>query len=660
MKKLIFTLFTLIAVQAAFSQTTYYWVGGTSPAAGAWNVGTNWNTALNGSGTARSTSVATDNLVFDGSNVGGSAPATGAVSVSLTSQTIGKLILQNNADVALSRNGSGGTTTLTIGDDPSGNDLVVFSGCTLRLKGLTGSMLIVLFSDAGPSNSPPATTSATALIYGNIILEEGNSTYQNRFTSRYKGAFVFTNGSSLRALAAYQYYPFGTSGSSTTPIAEGVVFESGSSYYYEGGLSPFGSNSTSFHVRFDPGSIFYFRAVPAANMFGSRSYADVVVENSATVTANGSLIKIDNFTVAAGATYITHTSGVTPIHGNIVVNGTLKVPDANPDRDNKIIISGSTAQTLSGTGTYSLADIVISNISSLTLQKAIVVDTITRVIGTLNPNGFTITGAGTISSKSPASVNISGNLNVDSFIVKNITDLTGIEAGMSVSGTNIPANTIVTNTSSSSGTITLSKAVTGSVTYASAATALTVFNNQGTVLPLRFGDVVANLNDGKTYINWKMYVEQDVIKYDIERSINGVEFNAIGSVAPGNNDYKFIDASPQKGNNFYRIKAVSRDGQARYSNILKVNNTRGKQEMSVYPNPVIGKSFSISLNGLSEGLYNLTLINLQGQQVMSKSVGYVQNNFNASISLSNNITPGLYTLVISSNDNQLKQSILIK
>jgi len=189
---------TLFAIHFAYAQTTYYWVGGTAPAAGGWSTSTNWNTALDGSGTAR-TSAATDILIFDGTNIGGATPATGAVSVSLTSQAIGKLVLQTGAEAALSSNGSGGTKTLTIGDDPGGDDLVVFAGCTLRIKGTGGSLLLLLANNAGGS---PATTSATAMIYGNVVIEEGTSSIQNRFTARLKNAFTFATGSSFRPLAA--------------------------------------------------------------------------------------------------------------------------------------------------------------------------------------------------------------------------------------------------------------------------------------------------------------------------------------------------------------------------------------------------------------------------------------------------------------------------
>jgi hypothetical protein len=655
MKRIIFTFIAFLPVLLGYSQTTYYWVGGTTPAAGAWNTGTNWNTALNGTGTTR-TAATTDILVFDGSNVGGTTPTTGAVTVSLTSQSIGKLILQNGADVALARNGAGGTSTLTIGDDPSGNDLVVFAGCKLRLKGTTGSLLLVLNSDAGASNAPPATTSATALIYGDVYLEEGTATIQNRFTSRFKGAFVFTAGSSLTTFAAYAYYPFGTTGSTTTPVNGGVVFETGSSYFYGGGLSPFGSNSTSFLVDFKQGSKFYFRAAPTTNMFGNRAYSDVVIDNNATVTADGSIARMDSLRIESGSTFITNVSGSTPISGHILNNGTLRVPAADPDRNNKIVMAGSTLQNISGTGTYTLADFIISNQSDVKLLKSVQVDTLTYILGKLDATTNGITGPGVTTVKSPASFNTTGRTVLDSFIVTNVADFTGIETGMSVTGAGIAPNTVVVNTSSANGTITLSTRMTAT----GATQALTIFNGQG-VLPVKFGNVTATLKNGTTKVSWSILTEENIVSYSVERSANGTSFNEIGSVrANKSGAYNFSDVNPFVGVNYYRVKAVGIDGASKYSTVLKVNNAKGGSEFAIYPNPVKGNVLSVQLTNLERGSYTLTLLNEVGQKTFSKMINHDGGSANQTISLPAGTKAGYYTMNIIGNNISLQHNVLVQ
>ena len=87
MKKIILVACILVSMIKSFGQTTYYWVGGVTGTTGSdWNTSTNWNTQLDGSGTARPTpsGVTTDILVIDGTNIGGATPTTGTITIKVS------------------------------------------------------------------------------------------------------------------------------------------------------------------------------------------------------------------------------------------------------------------------------------------------------------------------------------------------------------------------------------------------------------------------------------------------------------------------------------------------------------------------------------------------------------------------------------------------
>jgi hypothetical protein len=661
MKKLIFTLIAAIAVQFCFSQTTYYWVGGTAPSSTSFNSSTLWNTQLGGGGTARSTPLATDILIIDGSDVSDVAGTqTGAIVFSFSSPTTNtgpaQLKIVNGADVTFKRSGSGGTTTLNIGvgnasdNDP---DFVVSAGSKFRIAGLNGSLLVAL--DAV----------ATAEIYGDIYMMEnfndGTTAYQSRLTAKGVRSFHFMAGSSLNTSTAYAYYPFGSSGS-VVPAPYGVVFESGSVYNYGGGWSPFGGSSTNAVVEFKPGSKFYFHSTPvippsstSTNMFTNRNYPDVIIDNNTTVTADGSLIGMDSLRIENGSTFITNVSGSTPIRNHIVNNGVFRVPAADPDRNNKIVLVNSGLQNISGTGTYTFADFIISNQSNVKLLKSVQVDSLTNIFGTLDATTNTVTGSGTTTVKAPASVNTTGKLVADSFVVTNIPDMTGIETGMSVTGTGIPANTVITNTNTA-GTITLSKAITATT----ASQPLVIFNGQG-VLPVKFTAFTAALDGAKVKLTWNIATEDNVSGYVIERSANGKEFSSIASLKAAQlNTYSAIDEQPIKGANFYRIKAVDNDGRSTYTSVIKISTSNTKAEVSINPNPIAGRSFMLNLNNFSNDTYTLTVLNEGGQKVYTQSLGRVNGSSNTSINLPQTVKAGMYHVVISSNDQQVIQRIIIQ
>ena len=140
-----YLLFCLLLLSAsAFGQVTYYWVG-SAPTANA-NIGTltNWNTAQNGTGTARvSNTGATDILIFDGTNLGGATPVTGPVTVNAnTSITAGQLKFVNNADISMVRPTTG-TSTITLSGE-AGEDFVIDAGATLGLTSTIGSIRIAM------------------------------------------------------------------------------------------------------------------------------------------------------------------------------------------------------------------------------------------------------------------------------------------------------------------------------------------------------------------------------------------------------------------------------------------------------------------------------------------------------------------------------------
>jgi hypothetical protein len=126
------------------------------------------------------------------------------------------------------------------------------------------------------------------------------------------------------------------------------------------------------------------------------------------------------------------------------------------------------------------------------------------------------------------------------------------------------------------------------------------------------------------------------------------------------NSYNTIDQQPIKGVNFYRIKAVDNDARTTYSSIVKISTSNTKAEISINPNPVIGKSFMLNLNNVANDIYTVTLINGGGQKIYSQSLGRINGSANNSINLPQSIKPGMYSVVISSNDQQIIQRIIIQ
>ena len=258
MKKILLICSFLISV-AGFGQGTYYWVGGAN---GAWSTSTSWNTNLDGSGSPR-TANTSDRLIFDGSNIGGSSPATGMVTPLITaSQGMGQLILQNGAQVTLLRNNATtGTATMTInGDALPPDDLIIDASSTLVLANtVSGQSLVVQVGTITPS-----VQMATGKIYGTVNI---NGTSTSRLVCMHQRLLSFESGSNANVnLTAASSYPFGNN---TQTAEKGIIFQAGANLNYLGGNSPMGNNSTFSALELTLGSNWYHKATNAVSGAGS-------------------------------------------------------------------------------------------------------------------------------------------------------------------------------------------------------------------------------------------------------------------------------------------------------------------------------------------------------------------------------------------------------
>lgn len=170
----------------------------------------------------------------------------------------------------------------------------------------------------------------------------------------------------------------------------------------------------------------------------------------------------------------------------------------------------------------------------------------------------------------------------------------------------------------------------------------------------------ANQKNGGVQVDWTSKSETDMASYEVERSTYGTNFVKVNTTtALGNSttpvNYNWIDANPTMGTNFYRVKAIDKAGNIKYSDIAKVKFGKGEPGIVVYPNPLKGTTFSIDLNNLAKGNYLLNLYNIMGQLVYNEQ--WLHNGIQATriIDLKTDIPNGLYQLQLS-NDNGFKST----
>lgn len=144
-------------------------------------------------------------------------------------------------------------------------------------------------------------------------------------------------------------------------------------------------------------------------------------------------------------------------------------------------------------------------------------------------------------------------------------------------------------------------------------------------LPVVLSAFRGQANDrGEVELGWTTVLEQNSDVFSIEHSRNGEAWRAIGEVAAAGNsqgerNYSFVDATPNNGQNLYRLRQVDFDGSFYYSEVVSVNmeTVGGVKEAFAYPNPPVNNQFTLTLSGNWSNETTSTLNDISGRQVAS-------------------------------------------
>jgi hypothetical protein len=105
------------------------------------------------------------------------------------------------------------------------------------------------------------------------------------------------------------------------------------------------------------------------------------------------------------------------------------------------------------------------------------------------------------------------------------------------------------------------------------------------------------LSNRKVLLTWSTSAEINCHHFGIERSTDGTNFIAIGSIEATNTttaaNYSFTDALPVSTNTFYRLKQVDIDGKSKYLGTKLIRAGSTNSLAGAYPNPAQGNTITL-------------------------------------------------------------------
>jgi hypothetical protein len=178
---------------------------------------------------------------------------------------------------------------------------------------------------------------------------------------------------------------------------------------------------------------------------------------------------------------------------------------------------------------------------------------------------------------------------------------------------------------------------------------------KNTTLPVTVTSFTAKAANQTAILTWVSNSEVNLDKYSVQRSVDGVNFETIGSVKANNKSgvltYSFVDKAPTFGANYYQLVSIDLDGTVQNKGIVSVN-FGAAISLSVYPNPTTS---SVNLTGLVNGDV-VSVSDLVGR-VLKTQTYRGENVMNLSLDSSN---AGIYLISVARNGRITSTTRVIK
>ena len=161
-------------------------------------------------------------------------------------------------------------------------------------------------------------------------------------------------------------------------------------------------------------------------------------------------------------------------------------------------------------------------------------------------------------------------------------------------------------------------------------------------LPVVLTSFTAMAGSGSVRLAWATASEVNSARFEVERSLDGVAFAQIGTVAAAGRStqahtYTLLDAARPAGASrlYYRLRQVDVDGAAHYSPVRAVVLAGAGMGLSLYPNPARGGAATLA--GASPGAA-VTVLDALGRLV---ATGLADS---AGTAMLGGLAPGVYVV----------------
>jgi hypothetical protein len=147
--------------------------------------------------------------------------------------------------------------------------------------------------------------------------------------------------------------------------------------------------------------------------------------------------------------------------------------------------------------------------------------------------------------------------------------------------------------------------------------------NYSLVIPVEMTEFKGWAKSGQVHLNWATAMEVNNSHFVVERSANNQNWTPVGEVAGKGTaltvtDYRWVDANPLPGVNYYRLRQTDLDGTFTLSKVVSVTLSKGTT-YAIAPNPVVDQVLRIRVEEPGNEDIRVALYNAQGALLLSNT-----------------------------------------
>lgn len=183
-------------------------------------------------------------------------------------------------------------------------------------------------------------------------------------------------------------------------------------------------------------------------------------------------------------------------------------------------------------------------------------------------------------------------------------------------------------------------------------------------LGCQFLSLIASRDGEKVNLNWQALCDPRFQGFEVQRCVDGIQFNTISplfsSKGAGAHAYSYTDLLPASGINYYRIKMNDANGQVRYSQIVRVQIQAVAKSSALNVSSFFNSRMDFEYNSTKDEVASIQLFNNMGMLMRSQTASLSKGTNYGSLEQLANLSPGVYILVVRTNDGTTESERVIK